>query len=450
MEQLIDELIITIGKIRQNRETNVSAVKEQKLLVENEIRVLRRKIDKHLDKLQESMMKELTEKEKRITVETRELLLSLDEKQKELVEHQTNLVNIKRYASDLQTYLAVKQIENDVKIQDACLQSIVNSDSLNQTKLSYKIDSSLKTITTSIQKFGETVVESMPRELTFDRKKDKQAQLLAAYLSPPMPVENIKLKLKQNINKKGSWMRGCCFLPDGRMVFSCTSANTVSFINKEGVELFQIGKDKTGSCTFDAVYIKDSNSVAVSSGGGNNKCITLIDIESQEVMSTISMDINIYGMAVRGRAIYYCCASDNGLKMLNLSDKYISDIISSNMSGVLYVATNGDKLYYTNYYTDTVTCCDLQGTTLWEFKDERILQYPLGISVDNYGNAYVVGYDSNNVVVISPNGQRHRQLLSSKDGLNKPRVLEYDKSTNRLLVVNQSSTTFLFDVTKEQ
>jgi protein involved in ribonucleotide reduction len=52
-------------------------------------------------------------------------------------------------------------------------------------------------------------------------------------------------------------MRGCSFLPDGRMVFSCTSANTVSFINKEGVELFQIGKDKTGSCTFDAVYIKD-------------------------------------------------------------------------------------------------------------------------------------------------------------------------------------------------
>jgi hypothetical protein len=97
------------------------------------------------------MMKELTEKEKRITVETRELLLSIDEKQKELVEHQTNLVNIKRYASDLQTYLAVKQIENDVKIQDACLQSIVNSDSLNQTKLSYKIDSSLKTIATSVQ-----------------------------------------------------------------------------------------------------------------------------------------------------------------------------------------------------------------------------------------------------------------------------------------------------------
>ena len=38
IEQLIDELTETIGKIRQNRETNASAVKEQKILVENEIR----------------------------------------------------------------------------------------------------------------------------------------------------------------------------------------------------------------------------------------------------------------------------------------------------------------------------------------------------------------------------------------------------------------------------
>jgi len=90
------------------------------------------------------------------------------------------------------------------------------------------------------------------------------------------------------------------------------------------------------------------------------------------------------------------------------------------------------------------------GTTQWEFKDSRVLQYPYSISVDIDGNVYVVGYDSNNVVVISPDGQRHRKLLSSTDGLKKTRVLEYDKSSNRLLVVNDKSTAFLFDVTRKQ
>jgi hypothetical protein len=71
--------------------------------------------------------------------------------------------------------------------------------------------------------------------------------------------------------------------------------------------------------------------------------------------------------------------------MLNLNDKSVSDIINSNKTELYYVATSGDKLYYTNYYTHTVTCCDIHGTTQWEFRDERVLQYPYGNS-----NAIVV------------------------------------------------------------
>ena len=447
IEQLIIEMTEIFGKIRQNRETNSSAVREQKIIIENEIRDVRTKMNNHLNKLQEDLMNELTEVEKQITEETRDLMLSLHGKQKELTEYQMNIVNIKKYASDLQTYLAVKQIEKEVETHDTCLQSILNSDSLNQTKLSYKIDNGMKT--NSIQKFGKVVVESQPCELTFARKKDKQAQMMIADLSPPMSVENMQLDLKQKINTKGSRIRGCSFLPDSRMAFSCFSTNTVSFINKEGVKLFQIGRDKTGSRTYDTAYIKDNNSVAVSSGDDSNRCITIIGIERKEVLAIISMDTDICGMAVRGRTIFYC-ATNEGLKMLNLSDKSVSNIINRDMKWVFNVATSGDKLYYTASNTHTVTCCDLHGTTQWEFKDSCVLHDPRGISVDNDGNVYVVGCSSNNVVVFSPDGQRHRQVLSSNDGLVNPRVLDYDKATNRLLVANESESAFLFQVTRRE
>ncbi len=136
--------------------------------------------------------------------------------------------------------------------------------------------------------------------------------------------------------------------------------------------------------------------------------------------------------------------------MLNLSDRSVSHIIQSNMSSVDYVATSRNKFYYINCYTDTVTCCDLHRTMQWEFNDQRVLQGPFGISVDNDENVYVVGYNSNNVVVIASDGQRHRQLLSSKDSLIFPTVLDYDKSTNRLLVVNRIGEAFQFDVTRGQ
>ena len=449
VEHLIKDMIENIGKIRQNRETNSSSVKEQKRIIENEIQELRTNINNHLDKLEEDLLKDLTEAEKQITHETHELQVSLDEKQKKLSEYQTNIINIEKYASDLQTFLAVKQIEKDVETQDTCLQSLVNSDSLSQSKLTYKIDSGLKNITTSIQKFAEVVVESKPCQMFFVRRKDKQAQMMVTELSQPMSVENIQLSLTKRITIEEKTIRGCSLLQDGRMVFGCNKVNTVRFFNQEGVTLFQIGKDQTGADTFDTVDIKNKNSVAVSSGDGSNRCITIIDIESQKVMTTIPMDTDIYGMAVRGSTIYYC-ASNNGLRMLNLTDKSTSDGINSNMSGVYYVATSSDKLYYTNFDTHTVTCCDLHGITQWKFNDEHVLQRPYGISVDNDGNVYVVGHSSNNVVVISPNGQRLRELLSSKDGLLNPTALDYDVSTNRLLVVNRSGTAFLFDVTRGQ
>ena len=96
IEQLISEMTETIGQIRQNRETNSSTVREQKLIVENEIQELRSKINNHLDKLQEELMKELTEVERQNINGTRDLMVSLDEKQKELAEYQTHIVNIKR------------------------------------------------------------------------------------------------------------------------------------------------------------------------------------------------------------------------------------------------------------------------------------------------------------------------------------------------------------------
>jgi light-regulated signal transduction histidine kinase (bacteriophytochrome) len=160
-------------------------------------------------------MKELTAEENLKTEQTRELMESLDKKQKELTEYQTNIVGIAMYASDLQTYIAVKKIEKGVETHDTCLQSLINSENLNQTKLGYKIDTGLKTITTNIQKFGEVVVESISCELTFARKKNKQAQMMVAEISPPLSVDNIQLKLKQKININGRNIRGCSLLPDG-------------------------------------------------------------------------------------------------------------------------------------------------------------------------------------------------------------------------------------------
>ena len=229
----------TVDKIRKNREKNLVDINEQKRIAESEIRELRTKINNHLDKVQEDLMKELTNGEAKITGKTCELLTSLEEREKYLAEYQTNVVNIKQYASDLQTFLAMKQLESGIETHDISLHALVNS--ACQTTLSCKIDTRLKHIITSIEKFGEVVVESSHCEVSFVRRRDKQAQMIVADLPP---IDGIQLNLKQTINvgRQGisrlvdtirNWIRneqnitGCSFLPDGRMVFSCMANNTV-------------------------------------------------------------------------------------------------------------------------------------------------------------------------------------------------------------------------------
>ena len=109
-------------------------------------------IHKNIDKLQVEPMKELIETETQITGKTREWLSSLDQKEKILAEYQTNVVNIKQYVSDLQTFLATKQIESGIDTHDTSVPALGNSDSLNQAKLSCKIDTCLNSIITSIEK----------------------------------------------------------------------------------------------------------------------------------------------------------------------------------------------------------------------------------------------------------------------------------------------------------
>ncbi|CAC5387701.1 unnamed protein product [Mytilus coruscus] len=130
------------------------------------------------------------------------------------------------------------------------------------------------------------------------------------------------------------------------------------------------------------------------------------------------------------------CAGNQGIKMINICDESVTTVVTSSISPNAYITSVADYIYYTDFETRSVTCCDLQGKPKWTFKEESVLPEPLGITVNNEGQVYVVDNKVGNVVVISPDGQRYRQFLSTKDGITNPWALSYDRSTDRLLIVN--------------
>ena len=139
-----------------------------------------------------------------------------------------------------------------------------------------------------------------------------------------------------------------------------------------------------------------------------------------------------------------CCSDDKGLIRIHLKDNYITPVVRCSLPPCSYFTTNGNNIYYTNNAIHKVTCCNMNGKVQWEFGDTNVQVQPSGITNDNNNNIYVVGLESHNVVVTSPDGQSHKVLLSHCDGLC---LRCCDRASNQLLLIDgRDNAGLLYDI----
>ncbi|CAC5397268.1 unnamed protein product [Mytilus coruscus] len=441
IEETLVEVAENLQKIRQHQQDNLLTFKEKRKGIEKEIKQTRIKINNHLDKLQEDLMKQLSALEGKESSKHFQLLSLLDKKKqkKEIAECQRNIGNIKQHATDLQMFLSLKKIEENISSEEKFVQALVKD---VEHALSYKINTSIQNVMSNIISFGEVHIESKPRDIVLIKRKAKQAQMMVPTVQL-RSIENMKLEIHKTINTKGEYIYGCCMLSDGRMAFSYNFDKTVKVLSDKGSKDFELNM----SCKpVDIVFNSEDNTLAVTSGNSDKKCITIIDLKRKQIKKTISLDSCNYGIALKDNQLIYS-TYDRDIRMINLDDESISDVVRDKMSSHSYVATFRDNIYHTNNETNIVTCYNLQGKIQWTFQNKRVLMYPYGIDVDNDGNVYVVGFKSNNVVVISPDGQRYREILTASDGLSFPNSLHFSGSKNQLLVANyKNKKAHLFNI----
>ncbi|XP_071121279.1 uncharacterized protein [Mytilus edulis] len=444
IEQALSEVTENIEKIRKKRQNNLDTLLETRKQVEKEIQKTRIAINNHIDKIQADVIKELYALEDKESKKIRQLLNSLEEKQQEIEILQGNMSDMKQHASDLQTFLSMKRIEKEVTGKDEYIRSISCKENLKNIVLSFNINTAVQNLISGISNFGKIMVESIPSGIELTTRKQKQAQIMVTKV-PSRSFENINLNLQQTVNILSKYTDTCgiYLLPDGRMVF-CRLGNCIIIVlNANGSLDFEV---TLPSSSFDVAYITEDNTLAVSSGGSYVHCIYIIDMQNKKIKKTIPVHGWIYGITYDGSRIIYS-GLNIGIRMINLNDETISDIVRDEIPPNCYVATFGDKLFTTNPKTNTVKCYDLQGKIQWTFQDRYVLCTPGGISVDNSGNIYVVGRSSNNLIMISPDGKQHRQLLCGSEGLSEPRAIHFSRERNILIVANtRSIKAFLYSV----
>ncbi|CAG2212860.1 unnamed protein product [Mytilus edulis] len=229
------------------------------------------------------------------------------------------------------------------------------------------------------------------------------------------------------------------------MVFTDYYGGGLFIVKADGKLDFKI--PMKGNKTF-AVTVVDCTTVAVSSGkpySNDKACIRITDIQSRGVTKTIYTESWCYGIVFADDKLVFCGYEPSGIFEIDLKTNTQSVISStiplSNWSNISYVEK---KFYVTNASTRTITCCGNKGNVLWTYNDNVNMKAIRGFSVDTNGNAFVASENLKNVTMISHDGKRAKQILDTKDGLDAPYAMQYDRYTNRLLVANQKGMAYLF------
>ena len=440
IEHSLTDIKNIIDKIMKNRQQNLSEIRQQRQIFQDQIKQMRVKINSHLDTLEHNFLQELDDTEDKINSKIDNLLKQLSQNSKTVERLQRDISAAKEYASYLQTFLGSKTIEEEVKKEEEYLMTLSEDGGLQQLNIRYNINTKIKDILSTITTFGSVSIETSPQSVVIKTMKANQAHIMHVIQHPSVKsINDIKLTLHSTFNiPKGKGninITGCIVCPNDKIIF-------VDYYNSRLVILDEDGTfDKAIPCSlgypFDVTCLDDTN-VAVSTYSG----IEIINIDSIKTERCITTSKPCRGVT-HHKGVLLWCELQTGIQMMKLSDDIITTLVKqNNLPYDSYITTCGDNIYQTNRDTNKVICYTINGEKLWEYEDPFVLNGPLGVTVDNNYNIYVTSRISHSVVVLEPDGRYGRQLISRDYGLNEPAGIH--KYKNSLLVTNYFGTASLY------
>ncbi|CAC5423575.1 unnamed protein product [Mytilus coruscus] len=152
MEQSLKDVIVNINRIREYMKSKIelNANKNKKII--EDVSRLKNQINQHLDKLQEDLMKELDEVEKESCVKIKSNISSFNDKEKEIIRCNTDIENIKKYASDIQAFHGLRDIQKIIAENEKCIQSFVETKKLEKVELEFINNSTIQEFLSNVMK----------------------------------------------------------------------------------------------------------------------------------------------------------------------------------------------------------------------------------------------------------------------------------------------------------
>ncbi|XP_071150324.1 uncharacterized protein [Mytilus edulis] len=283
------------------------------------------------------------------------------------------------------------------------------------------------------------MVSESVTNLDFRDPKFDQAQIEINVLTS-RNISDIKLQLIKSFQMKETTelkVTGCVILPNGNLLLANnTRENKLIMYSDTGKHIRDI---QVSGKPFDIAVI-DLDRIVVTYG--DESYIEIMNSNTFNVEKKISLQNSCLGISHEDGKLFM--ANGNGIQVIGLSGKEMKTLKEVS-KGIFYIKSTRDKIFYTDVNTQKIHCCHLNGKELWQRKIDSIV-FPLGITLDNYHNVYVVGYSSNNLTTIQPDGKDSKTLLAESDGLMLPQTVCYDNVKGTLIICSDGNNVALYKV----
>ncbi|VDI24781.1 Hypothetical predicted protein [Mytilus galloprovincialis] len=429
LEKDVKDLNENFDDIMEYLRKRISTNANQKTEAIQSIRSMRKSIDDHLNKLEQQLLKDLETKHSKLKSKMETLLHQVDKRAKQIRKLQNEFSNMTKYATDLQTYVGLKEIEKITSQEGNYIEDLKRGTDLNERDLHLTTSPDLDSILLDVKSLGQITVDTRPCNGFANKGRKDQAQ----HLVPTPTIDQIKPSFLNTLkvpNGKEQHFIDCCILPDGNcLVLSELDRNLLMFRN-DGTFIRSIVSFKELP---DSVCLVKDDTVAVSFYFSCE--VALVDIGRSKVDRNFKFTKHCSGVSSDGQVLVISMPSVQNVVVMNLLDESKQTLNGIQVYCISLVKKN---IYGTSFLKSTVTCYKLSGEILWTFKHQDI-KAPFGIALDKNEFIYVACRESNNIVVVAPDGKSSRAVLNRDNGIMNPRSIDIDIKSGIMLVTSQTN-----------
>lgn len=423
LEKELKDLEKHIEEIKDYFRNRININAMQKTEAIQNIQAMRKSIDDHLNQLEQELLKDLEIEHSKMKPEIEALLHEVDKRAKLIKKLQDEFENMTKYATELQTYVGLKEMKNITSQERNYFNDLKRGFNLNERNLHVTTSPDLASILHDVKSFGEITVDTCPCNVQENLVREDQAQ----YLVPVSTIDQIKPSFSNKLNvplERSLRIADCCILPDCNCLIADSVSKDLLLFKNNGIFIRTVlSFEKTPG----SVCFVKAGTVAVSFNGE----VALVDINKSQVERKFKFpEVYCTGVSSDGHVLVISMPYEKNAIVMNLLDES-----KHNLEGICanYISLNKGNIYGTNFFNSTVKCYTLRGELLWIFKHENI-DKPTAIALDIHGFIYVVCRISNKIVVFSPDRKSCRTILNHENGMKAPQSIDIDMKSDLILI----------------